>query len=109
MFEVLWFEFGWIVYDLSVDIIDINNNSSDVSSVIGDGGGGNDVLVLVYGQVVFYEQEDVCVFVVCFEDLIREFVYELSRSLVGIGSEWSYCDVDVIKVLEFGRGFVFEI
>ncbi|CAP62330.1 uncharacterized protein PODANS_0_240 [Podospora anserina S mat+] len=102
------FELGRTAYDLSVDIIDTNNNSSDASSATGDGGGGNDVLVSVYGQAALYEQEDVRVFAACFEDLIREFAHEPSRSLVGTGSEWSYRDADVTKALELGRGPAFE-
>lgn len=99
--EMMRFEPGRTAYDLSVDIIDtpLYNNASAAG-----GKGGGDALLSVFGQTALYEQDDVRIFAACFEDLIREFVNEPSRSLVGLGSEWSYRDADVAKALELSRG-----
>ncbi|UNI19398.1 putative NRPS-like protein biosynthetic cluster [Purpureocillium takamizusanense] len=104
--EVLRFEPGRTAYDLSVDVID-NPLYNDASAPGGKGGG--DALLSVFGQAALYEQDDVRIFAACFEDVIREFAEEPSRSLsVGLGSEWSYRDADVAKALELSRGPAYE-
>ncbi|KLU82007.1 hypothetical protein, variant [Magnaporthiopsis poae ATCC 64411] len=103
--EVMRFEPGRTAYDLSVDIID-TPPYKDASAPGGKAGG--DALLSVFGQSALYEQDDVRIFAACFEDVIREFVDEPSRSLTGPGSEWSYRDVDVAKALELSRGPAFE-
>jgi hybrid polyketide synthase/nonribosomal peptide synthetase ACE1 len=99
--ELLRFEPGRTAYDLSVDVID-TPLYNDASAPGGKGGGG--ALLSVFGQASLYEQEDVRIFAACFEDVIREFAEEPSKSLVGRGSEWSYRDADVTKALELSRG-----
>lgn len=99
--EMLRFEPGRTAYDLSVDIID-TPLYNDASATGGKGGG--DALLSVFGQAALYEEEDVRIFATCFEDLIREFADEPSRSLIGLGSEWSYRDADVAMALELSRG-----
>jgi hybrid polyketide synthase/nonribosomal peptide synthetase ACE1 len=99
--EMLRFEPGRTAYDLSVDIID-TPLYKDASATGGKGGG--DALLSVFGQAALYEEEDVRIFATCFEDLIREFADEPSRSLIGFGSEWSYRDADVTMALELSRG-----
>lgn len=99
--EVMRFEPGRTAYDLSIDIID-TPLYNDASATGGKGGG--DVLLSIFGQTALYGEDDVRIFSACFEDLIREFVDEPSRNLLGSGSEWSYRDADVAKALELSRG-----
>lgn len=99
--EMMRFEPGRTAYDLSVDIID-TPSYNDASAAGGKGGG--DALLSVFGQTALYEPDDVRIFAACFEDLIREFADEPSRSLTGLGSEWSYRDADVANALELSRG-----
>lgn len=101
MLEMMRFEPGRTAYSLSVDIID-TPSYKDASAPGGKGGG--DALLSVFGQSALYEQDGVRIFAACSEDAIREFADKPSRSLIGLGSEWSYRDVDVAKALEPSRG-----
>ncbi|KAK1996638.1 hypothetical protein LX36DRAFT_691895 [Colletotrichum falcatum] len=103
--ELLRFEPGRTAYDLSVDIID-TPVYNDANAEGGKGGG--DALLSVFGQAALYDQNDVQIFAACFEDLIRDFVANPNRSLIGHEMEWSYRDADVTKALELSRGPAYE-
>lgn len=87
--EAVRFEPGRTAYDLSLDIID-------------NPGPGGDALVSLFGQTALYSEEDVRVFAMCYEDILREFAEDPDKEIVS--GSWRYRDEDVKRALELGKG-----
>nr|QEE83322.1 polyketide synthase 12778 [Alternaria oxytropis] len=91
--EMLIFEPGRTPYDLSLDIID-NSNS------------GWETVISMMGQSALYDPDDVAVFARCYRDILREFTDHPGKDVDNL--DWSFCEYDVNRALELGRGQEFQ-